>query len=139
MKNLFLAFITLAIIGCGTDQGEGNFYNYSIINESGKDITINSYRTIYPIREIPVIIQLANGENLTKTYQDALPPSGYDFGVFFEGDSIIINFNNEKKQVFTFITNNNNRNPFSYAGITETFIFTTQDYENAEDCNGNCD
>lgn len=138
MRKIILIITLLITFSCGTDLGEGKFYNYSIRNESGKDITIYSYRTIYPIREKPIIIQLANGESLTKTYQDALPPTGYDFGVFFEGDSIIINFNNEKKQVFTFKTNNE-RNPFWYGGISETFIFTEQDYQNAEDCNGNCD
>lgn len=139
MKNLILLILSITLTGCwGTDQGEGKFYEYTIRNESGKNIEISSYRNIYPERNTAIIIQLKNEEELKKTFQDNLPPSGYNFGVFFNGDSLIINYNNERKQVFTFPTEND-RNPFFYTGTDVTYIFTEQDYENAEDCNGNCD
>ena len=138
MRKIILIIILIITVSCGTDLGDGEFYNYSLRNNSGKDVTIYSYRTIYPIRENPLIIQLADGENLTKTYKDALPPTGYNFGVFFNGDSLIINYNNERKQIFKW-TDQNDRNPFNYFETNVEFIFTEQDFENAEPCNGNCD
>ncbi|MDV7188456.1 hypothetical protein R3X25_14280 [Lutibacter sp. TH_r2] len=133
-----MTLIMLVLISCGTDQGEGTYYEYTIINNSGKNIKINSYRNSYPKRDTPTTIDLQYGDELTKSFKDDLPPRGYDFAVFFQGDSIIINYNNERKKILTFPTEND-RNPFFYTGTDVTFTFTQQDYENAEPCNGNCD
>lgn len=132
---LIIYFVPLLM---ATDCGKGKFHEYKIRNESGKDIKISSYRNIYPIRQTPIYTQLVNDGELTKTYQDGLPPSGYSFGAFFNGDSLIVNYNNERKQIFTFPTEND-RNPFYNTGTNVTFVFTQQDYENAKPCNGNCD
>ncbi len=99
MKNLIYTYLILTLIGCGTDQDEGKFYNYSIKNESGKNIKINSYRNSYPIRDTPTVIELENGEELIKNYQTlpSPPVDLYNFNRFFEGDSLVINYSNEKK------------------------------------------
>jgi hypothetical protein len=36
--------MALLLIGCGTEQGNGKSYTYTKKNESGKNITINSFR-----------------------------------------------------------------------------------------------
>jgi hypothetical protein len=89
--------MALLLIGCGTEQGNGKSYTYTIKNESGKNITINSFRNTYP-KIKPNITQLNNGQSITKHLRDTLPPSGYDFAVFFNRFTWV-NYNNEKKQI----------------------------------------
>jgi hypothetical protein len=139
MKKLLFIFVTSLLIGCGTDQGKGKSYKYTIKNDSGKNITINSFRTFYPKRITPLITSLNNGESITKTFDDTLPPSGYDFTVFFNGDSLVINYNNEKKQVYTMFKGVDEvKGPFAKAGTIENFVFSEEDYANSIPCNGNC-
>ncbi len=146
MRKIILLITLIITVNCCTDFGEGKFHKYTIKNESGKDIIISSYRNSYPERNTPIFIQLENGAELTKTYQDQLPPTGYDFAVFFQGDSIIINYENVKTQKYDvfdgLICEQNSlfKSPFCETGSPiQTFIFTEEDYQNAEDCNGNCD
>ena len=146
MKKIILAVSSFIIIGCwGTDQGKGKFYEYTIRNESGKKISIKSYYADSPSIE-PILINLDIGEELTKTYQDILPPSPYDFGYFFGNnnnprDSLKVIYNNSKVSYYYFVegTSQNEKSPFNLSGTNVTFVFTQQDYENAEPCNGNCD
>ncbi len=126
-------------------MGERTLYTYAIKNESGKNITINVYRINSP-NDPPVIINLPIGEELTKTYRDGLPPSGYDFTDFFQGNSIIVKYENLKTQkydVYDGLQCDQNplfKSPFCENGSSNvTFTFTAQDYEGAQDCNGNCD
>jgi hypothetical protein len=49
----------------------------------------------------------------------------------------VVNYNNEKKQIFT-INNISSRNPFNYTGTIENFIFSEVDYNNSISCNNNC-
>lgn len=145
MKNIVLLFLVLAT-SCGTDNEEGKFYRYTIQNESGKSITIKSYLSNLPNIE-PLTFNIEIGEKLTKTYQDGLPPTPYDFGNFFGDidnprDSIKVIYNNSKVSYLIGEHSQNERNPLNgniYNKTEETFTFTLQDYENAEDCNGNCD
>jgi hypothetical protein len=130
---------------CETDQGNSKTYTYTIKNTSGYNLKIYSY-----INEIvdPKVTIINEGEEITKTYEDFNPPSGYDFSRFFDDaestmgrDSIIIIYNNEKKQ--SFISKcDTERNPLNfciYGDLEEIFVFTSNDYQNAEDCNGDCE
>lgn len=142
-KLLYIYLVSLMLLSC-TDQGSGKFYKYTIENKSGKNIKISSYRSTYPKRDIPIVMVLNNGQSLTKIFQDNLPPSGYDFAVFFNGDSIVINYENLKFQKYDFydgkICDQNPlfNSPFCKSGTTVTFTFTLEDYQNAQDCGGNC-
>lgn len=146
MKNTILLLILILIFGCGTDQGEGKFYKYTIRNESGKDIIIKSYLQEFP-NVISINTILNDGEELLKTYQDGLPPSSYNYGDFFgdgknRRDSIKVIYNGSKVSFLKGEHSQNERNPLNtaiYNKTEETFIFTEQDYQNAEPCNGNCD
>jgi len=139
MKNIVIIAITLMVFSCGTDQGEAKKYIYTLVNQSEESIKIKAFNSSNP-QLLPEIINLGLEEELTKTFQDNLPPRGYDFVEFFQGDSLEILYNNEKRQIFKFNgASSNDRNPFYHHGTEITFIFTVQDYQNAEDCNGNCE
>jgi len=146
MKNIYFTFIILTVIGCGTDLGEGEFYKYTIRNESGKNIIIRSYLPGFP-NVNPINTVLNDGEELLKTYQDGLPPSSYNYGDYFgdrknKRDSIKVIYNSSKVSFFLGEHSQNERNPLNgaiYNKTEETFTFTEQDYLNAEDCNNNCD
>jgi hypothetical protein len=138
MKKIILTTLSFIIIGCWWTQVENKTYKYTLRNESGKNIKVNAFRTFYPPRETPIITILDDEEELIKTHTEASQPDVFNFISFFNGDSLIVNFNNERKQIFTFPTENE-RNPFYHSGTNVIFVFTQQDFENAEDCNGNCD
>ena len=138
MKKIILTVSSFFVIGCWWTQVENKSYKYTLRNESGKDIKVSSFRTFYPPRETPDITILDNEEELIKTYEVSSQPDIFNFISFFNGDSLIVNYNNERKQIFTFPTENE-RNPFYHTGTNVTFVFTQQDYENAEDCNGSCE
>lgn len=146
MKNLILLILSITLTGCwGTDQGEGKFYEYTIKNESGVNIAIEAYFQSFP-NTPPKSIFLDNGDELTQTYQDVLPPSPYDFGHFFgevdrRRDSIKVIYNNLKVD-FLNGECDNERSPLNnciYRSTKEIFVFTEQDFENAQPCNNNCD
>lgn len=144
MKALFF-LISLTLLGCGTDQGELKTYKYTVRNESGVKIKLKGYK----INEnsAPLIIELEDNTELTKTFEDGLPPKGpYGFGDFFESDSLIVIYNSEKFESFKLETRceiGDERNPlntcFHSINEEETFIFTEEDYQNAEPCNGACE
>ena len=57
-------------------------------------------------------------------------------------DSLKIVYQNNRVSFFNTNSCEDVRNPLNvceYGNLEETFIFTEQDYENAEDCNGNCE
>lgn len=134
-----LLFFTLA---CTPEAGKAKTYIYTVKNESGVKIKILGYPKFRPN---PYVISLENGEELTETYQDVLPPRGYDFRYFFGGnnfraDSLRVIYNDTKYKDYNFRNNTDVRNPiFNQTGNTiETHIFTEDDYINSETCNGNC-
>ena len=146
-----LFLITLLFLSCGTDQGSTDTYTYTARNESGVLIKILAYNTFSVTPEEVIFTTiLKNGDEITKKYQDGLPPRRYRYSDFFGkakggsvADSIKVIYNNLKYKGF----NSKNctggeRNPLNtctYQSTEETFIFTVEDYESAEDCNGNCD
>lgn len=153
MKKILLLALLVTVFGCwGPDLGEGKFYKYTLINESGVLVVIKGYDTQY-LSKSSIITSLGVKESLTKTYQDGLPPSNrYNFTDFLGDknnsvDSIVVIYNNEKFESFVverenkFDSISDLRNPLNltyYDDTSEVFTFTKEDYENAEPCNGNC-
>ncbi|MDT0642188.1 hypothetical protein RM553_05015 [Zunongwangia sp. F363] len=144
MKNLltFTCFLLL-LNSCGTDQGEGKNYVFTLVNSSGHDIRIDSYSSL---EEDAEIIALRNGEEITKQFKSPAPPMEeyYSYISFFQGDSIVVTYNSEKQQIFVQEESceGDVRNPLNiclYGDTEETFVFTEQDYENAIPCAGDCD
>ncbi|MHB0756918.1 hypothetical protein [Polaribacter sp. M15] len=139
------------LISCGP-EASCEIYNYTVRNESGTDIKITGYNTANNKLQ-SFFVELKNNEGLTKSYENC-PPGEipyYSFNNFFESDSIKIIFSTNKKIFYkkVIICENNNddskRNLLneclynSNRNKTESFIFTVQDYENAIDCNRNCE
>lgn len=145
MKTV-LFLISFLLLSCGTDQGSGDTYIYTVRNESGVNVKVKSYLTLYP--EVnSIITNISISEEIVKKYDDGLPPSGYSFLDFFgdnnkHRDSLVVIYDNRKVEYFIYKGCSNIRNPLNlceYGGLEEVFIFTQQDYESAQDCNGNCD
>lgn len=150
MKTLFFLII-LSFLACGTDQGITDTYIYTVRNESGVLVKVLAYNSFSSTpEEVIFTTTLENEDEITKKYKDGLPPRGYKFSDFFGksnggsvSDSIKVIYNNLKYKNF----NSKNctggeRNPLNicaYQGTEEIFVFTIEDYENAEDCNGNCE
>jgi hypothetical protein len=149
-----MLFLTiLCFLSCGTDQGETKTYTYSARNESGVLIKILAYNSLSTTpHEIIYSTTLENGNEIKKIFEDGLPPRGYNFSAFFANlngrraitDSIKVIYNNTKYKSFISEINCSGefRNPLNtciYSDSEEIFTFTVEDYENAEDCNGNCE
>lgn len=142
MKNLFLLILMSTLLGCGTDQGEGKIYTYSVKNQTDKRIEIFAYDKNNLDSE-PNITIMNPDDEITKTFQDGLPPQGYTYGVFFGGDSLVVLYSNERYNTFVFTScAGSDRNPLNtceYHSLEEYFIFSSQDYQNAIPCDGNCE
>ncbi|MDO5637304.1 MAG: hypothetical protein Q4G18_08645 [Myroides sp.] len=83
------------------------------------------------------IFKLAHGEEINqKTLVD--PRDSYSFEDFFNGTTIIITYDNERKQTYEW-NGREPRNPYRRYGRNETVILTNEDYQEATPCNGSCD
>lgn len=140
MKKLII-FIYLLLLACDGNNGFDTF-KYTVKNESGKNIIVRSFLSNNP-NISPIITNLSIGEEITKS---EVSRHNYSFAEFFgDGDSfrdsIVVKYENQKIDFFN-SNDNNIRNPLNideYNTLTETFIFTVSDYQNAEDCNSDCD
>ena len=144
MKTIY--FLTLFLfLSCGTDQSSADTYTYTIKNESGVDIKIIGY-----IPFDTFIINIKNKQQYTQVYEDGVPPRGYHFRFLFgssngnyAADSIRIIYNNTKLKDFGIKNLSDIRNPLgpnhNNGELKATYTITKEDYENAEDGNGNCD
>ena len=48
MRTFIIVSMSILFFRCGTDQGEGKFYRYTVRNESGKDIVVKGYLSAFP-------------------------------------------------------------------------------------------
>lgn len=137
-KLLNIIFLLLIFNSCGTDQDYKN-YKFTLINLSGYNIKIDAYS---PDRKNINTIEIRNQEEITKKFK-AYMGDIYTYLDFFEGYSIVVTHNNEKRRSFIQVLKceEEEENPLNsclYRDTEEIFIFTTQDYNNAEFCNGSC-
>ncbi len=145
--NFFALFL---IISCGP-EGPCKESKLTLRNESGVDIKIIGYNKANGKLD-SLVFNLKNNVQLAQKYKHC-PPNGGSFSVFrsdfFKSDSIKVIFNNNKKTIFEaeiYCDQQNmalKRNPLYQciynSGTIGTFVFTKEDFENAEDCNGNCE
>lgn len=134
-RHLFILVILTSLMSCIPD-GE---YSYSLKNESGKNIKINSYSSN---GNLTYSITINNNEELIKNGSIPGGTPGPSFlEVFFnynDYDSISIIYDNSKISEFDFNTESESERNLLVSG-NSTFTFTEEDYQNAEDCNGNCE
>lgn len=142
MKKYKIILLVILIF-CSCVKENYDNYIYSIKNDSGKTVTVKSYLSDFS-NVPPIITNLSAGEEITKTYTTR---NSYSFADFFgDGDSfrdsIVVIYENQRIEVFNTNDCENIRNPLNiceYNSLIETFIFSEEDYLNAEPCNGNCD
>ena len=70
MKKLLLLITIISFISCGTDQGPGQIFRYTVANETNFDITTKGYYTNDNLN--PVVVQIKSNESITKTFQQSL-------------------------------------------------------------------
>ena len=156
MKTLVVitASIFLSVLGCTDNEVEMNRRDYIIENNTNFSVNIKFYNVSNGILNNQTSgILNNNGNQLTnKVEQDQPFTNSEDVPIFAHvSDSVKIIFNNEKFYINTFNTFNESfsepisRNIFRHSNYedlgNERYLYniTQQDYENAEDCNGNCD
>lgn len=159
---LFVIFSTILLMSC---EGDPTTYHYTLENQSGVPIQLK----LYSLKKegqisLTTYINLDNGQKIEKRVKRYPPSSEYNFVEFFrqrEGslNTIEVFYNNKKKTVFyqqryTSVIENtcedtfgrevpcdprNLLNTFIYKNVNEHYIFTVEDYRQANDCNGNCE
>ena len=150
MKKLLL-LIPISIILCSCpDMGESKYYDYTIENKSGKQITFIPYSDGNILLDKKVILD--NNKALNKSYKEVSFNSGLSMTDVIFNKSISnlshieIAFENQKKIIYQQCSASSNCyenprnifNPANYDEEKETYSITPEDYQNATDCNGNC-
>lgn len=141
MRYFLNILISLLLLSCGTDQITKT-YRLTVVNSSGANIVVRGYYSFNDSNTPPAITYFENGEEIIKTFETN--SEVHTFADFFEGDSIVVIYNNLRSQSYTVERNcqENLRNPLNnciYKELEETFNFMEEDYENAAPCEGNCD
>jgi len=139
MKTVFFKITSFLLVlnlltfctGCEPEYNT----TYTIKNDSGKSIKINTYKFSELLNNE---IILRDGESFIKEVEDLQGSPSSFYRVFenkdnFNIDSITIIYDNLKIDGFSFSTQSI-RNPLLFQ-TDDTFTFTEEDYENAEDCN----
>ena len=157
MKKL-LMLISAIIIISGCEPGNIIDYDYTIVNDSGKTVILIPF--LNGEKDLKNAITLNQGDKINKKYR-YIPPggAGYSMANLLNSDYIAFIYNNEKINIFSVyseqcttcpsISNSsiiikyteNNRNPFNSKfndAQTEVYTITPEDYQNAQDCGGNC-
>ena len=148
--------IIVCLIICSNCVTESKMYprQYSIKNESSNNIRLKFYLTFTSVQLVDEIFILNDGVFEGEIIEFDQPHSTneeYLINTAFKAsDSLVIIYNNEKRSIYSVDFNGNfsnpiNRNPFRFGNYknlgNDDFQFTImeEDYNNAEDCNGNCD
>ncbi|SFM51959.1 hypothetical protein SAMN05444143_101378 [Flavobacterium succinicans] len=151
MKKIYCIIVALfMLMGC-TDQGDKITYDYSILNTSGKKIVLIPY--IGGVKEVQNAITLQQNEKFNKKYIYYPPGAkGYNMSNLFSKTAIgslthvEIIFDDIKKVIYQECTTTNQCfnqarnifNPVFSDEQTEVYTITPEDYQNAQDCGGNC-
>ena len=165
-KYAFLFIITFCIVFLTNCERDPAIYHYAIENQSGVDIKLKIYYRTKDDRAVDIkYLALNNGQKIEKTHKNYGAPDEYYFADFFEINNEIINtveviYDSHRRTVFeqqrvkSIVDNKceilvsgeevpcnprNFLNIFYYQGVNEHYIFTAEDYEEAEDCNGDCE
>lgn len=139
MKSIYFTIATsLSLLSC-VDNGKCTDDNGTLVNNSGKDILIISYKNYYPnipFETISKTTTILNNSNISKKTEECPPGPSADlsFEALVEGDSIVIDYGDRKKGYSD--RNNVNRNPYWVEGSRNTeqdftYTLTPEDYANA--------
>jgi hypothetical protein len=136
-KYLIISFLLLSSCGLNLDIEKSN---YKLINNSGKELRIEFY-----LSNSFKYSKIVNNEGILEARAKEPSNVGIIPSSAFIADSIIVSYENEKRQIYTRISRENwqNVNPKlrnileddSYSIDSEgtyIFTFTEEDYQNAE-------
>lgn len=150
MKKLILLF-TFIVMACGPESTLEKKYDYSIINTSGVTVQIIPYT--WDVKQVTDQVTLENNQIFNKKETVYAPYTGglWMPSLFIEKalgrvTHVEIVFNNSKKVIYTscletFNCNIQPRNIFNTDfndELIEVYTITAEDFQNAEDCGGNC-
>ena len=145
MKNLIYLICFTFFISCDTDEKKIS-YNFKIENNSGKDIIITSYNSQNPT-VIQRTISISNESFFIESIESKEGDKSYIFEDILKGDSIVVNYNNERIEIYTCIDRfgtalgcDEPRNLLSFYNVVPLenskntiYKFTSTDYDNAND------
>ncbi|WP_413511205.1 hypothetical protein [Myroides odoratus] len=165
-KYIYLLLsICTAILLMNCEAGNSVTYNYTLENQSGVPIRLKLYSLDEEGKiSLTTYMNLDNGEKFEKKTKLYPPSFDYNFVDFFRQrdgtpNTMEVIYNNQKKTVFfeqryTNVVKNtcedtfgkevpcdprNLLNTFIYSNVNEHYIFTAEDYQQAEDCKGDCE
>jgi len=138
IKNSIGLFL-LSILLCAVDCSDLPEHIYTLKNESGRAIRIKSFKSNFLDNEI----NLEEGEiYIRKVKNHTLNFSNIFSSTLLQSiDSLVVIYDETKMNSFIF-SDDNLRNPISRLNRDNdivTFIFTEEDYNNALDCDDNCE
>lgn len=155
MKTLLLLTTMTVLVKCGTDSFvDPRTDNYTIDNKSGVTVTFIPY--INDNIDLGRKVVLENNKSLNRKETFIEPNGGLGMtDVLFDYKTnpytgiithVEVVFGNNKKVVYkacspTYNCNSNPRSIFHSefnSDVTETYVVTAEDYQNAVDCGGNC-
>jgi len=150
ITKLFFVLIFVYLISCVTEtENQRIDYNFEIRNNSGKNIRVNAFKNHILTKKIDIF----NNTTYNKSFISSSMDRAYSFSDVLGGDSIKVIYNKEKFKIFYCflgsggdgcdiprnILNEVNDFDSSESVFFRIYEFLEQDYENAEDCNGNCE
>lgn len=146
INKVFFAMLTIFFCSC-TDQNDNYInYDFKIVNNSGKDIVINSY-DFAELSLVRKTIIIENNSFYFESRKSKESDTGFNLSDILDGNYVIINYNNERQEIFSCIDRFNTavgcaeeRNILNYYistssgnNINTTYTITSTDYDNAND------
>ena len=147
MRTILLISLSLILQNCGTDKIDRVNRVYRIENGTQREITMKFYAFgIFQQTKHIIGEGLIHEGTATNDAGAGIGPHGA-----INADSLVVIFDNQKMQRFYYGNSGLVINPPEGRNIYDDeeyeiinnelyhFVFTEQDYENAEDCGGNCE
>ncbi len=141
MKNklLTLIFFTITVHSC-VDQG-GSEVTYTMFNETDKTVKVLGFdKSVIGVNGLAEPITINPNSSFKVTRMTGFENTTIQRFYSIQGvDSVRIVFNNEKVLVLTLESTFSQGQTIFQGNNDYQHFITEQDYEDAEDCDGNCD
>lgn len=139
MKNLIYLSFAIILNAC-VDQGSSNI-EFTLFNKTNKSVKVLGFDRDFDNpdnseKATPIVIEPNSKFKVTRV-TGIDNDTGYRFYSIQGVDSVRVVFDNQKVKIFSRIP----PNPCNICDGDENhqYFITEQDYESAEDCNGNCE
>jgi len=164
MKRIVLVFLlSFLLTACPTEDFPKNLREYQIKNESGKDLILKFLHRTVDTLEFKVnlenkaiyvggVLKHNDASEIRLSDPESFYPSMAFHSRGLGSDSLVVLFNKERYSLKWIkddppasFSKPIDRNPFRHGNYEEVktgvfqFSISEQDYENAEDCNGDCE